>query len=275
MRISIVTPCFNAEQSIADTIHSILGQRALESEQVELEYIVVDGKSTDGTVAIVEKLLANVKYARIISEKDKGMYDALVKGFKLCTGDVCCYINAGDYYSPFALNLVAHLFKKPSVHWLTGMRILYNHVGQVVHWKVPFRYRSRFFECGMYTHRRLGFLQQESTFWDRNLLQHVDLDRLAHFRYAGDFFLWWTFAQHAKLVIAATHLGGFRQHDNQLSSNANAYMDEIAPLIRHPRISEQLIAAFDRLMWYTNTRIKKRFNSHQLFVYDFRTQQWQ
>src|SRR5690349_3953356 len=92
--ITIVTPCRNAERYIARTVESILRQTAVQSGRVKLQYIVCDGASTDGTVEVVRKMCGSE--ATIISEPDRGMYDALGKGLKRATGDVVAYLNAGD-----------------------------------------------------------------------------------------------------------------------------------------------------------------------------------
>ena len=105
MKLSIITPCYNSENFIEETIESVLSQRG----DFEIEYIIVDGGSTDRTLSIVRKYndwiesgsfpikcsKANITY---ISERDKGMYDALAKGFKLVTGDIIAYINSDDFY---------------------------------------------------------------------------------------------------------------------------------------------------------------------------------
>lgn len=92
MKISLITACYNSEATIRTAIESVLGQR-----DVELEYIVVDGASTDGTVDLLkdygQKFAGRMRY---ISEPDKGMYDAINKGIKMATGDIVGILNADD-----------------------------------------------------------------------------------------------------------------------------------------------------------------------------------
>lgn len=97
MKVSIITVCFNAEKTIKKTINSILEQTTM-----DFEWIVVDGKSKDKTNEIIESYLPRfeekgieVKY---ISEKDKGIYDAMNKGANMATGDYLTYMNADDFY---------------------------------------------------------------------------------------------------------------------------------------------------------------------------------
>ena len=88
MKISVITVCYNAKSTIGDTIASVLAQKG-----VEVEYIVVDGGSTDGTREIVAA--SGVRY---VSERDRGMYDALNKGIAMATGDVVGILNSDDVF---------------------------------------------------------------------------------------------------------------------------------------------------------------------------------
>ena len=91
IKISIITVCFNAADTIERTISSVCSQR-----YAHIEYIVVDGGSTDGTLGIVDKYAAHI--SKIVSEKDKGIYDAMNKGTALSTGDVVYFLNADDRF---------------------------------------------------------------------------------------------------------------------------------------------------------------------------------
>ena len=102
-KISIVTVSFNMADYIEDTILSVIGQ-----EYPNLEYIIIDGGSTDGTVEIIKKYEPWIHYW--ISEPDKGMYDAIQKGFKVSTGDIMAYINSDDKYHYNAFFSAATIF---------------------------------------------------------------------------------------------------------------------------------------------------------------------
>lgn len=113
MRISIITVCFNSEKTIVDTFRSVA-----EQSHPDIEHVIVDGGSSDQTVSIIEKYasLQAVGRVRWLSEADQGLYDAMNKGLKLCTGEVVGFLNADDYYaySDFIADLAA-LFEKDSV----------------------------------------------------------------------------------------------------------------------------------------------------------------
>lgn len=91
MKVSVITICYNVVHDIEKTVLSVINQK-----NCEIEYIIVDGASTDGTMDIVEKYRDNISV--IISEPDKGIYDAMNKGIKLATGNWINFINAGDSY---------------------------------------------------------------------------------------------------------------------------------------------------------------------------------
>ena len=88
-KISIITVVYNSEKYIRRTIESIVGQ-----DYPAIEYIIIDGKSKDSTMQIVNEYRDRI--AVVISEPDKGLYDAMNKGLRLATGDYVLYINSGD-----------------------------------------------------------------------------------------------------------------------------------------------------------------------------------
>lgn len=100
MKISLITACYNSAATLRTAIESVLSQRG-----VDIEYIVVDGGSKDGTVDIIKECAAKTNDQRLttndftfkwLSEKDRGMYDAINKGIKMATGDVVGILNADD-----------------------------------------------------------------------------------------------------------------------------------------------------------------------------------
>ncbi len=92
MKISIITVCYNSESTIQDTILSILSQ-----DYDDIEYIIIDGGSKDKTLEIIEKYSSSI--SKLVSEPDKGIYDAMNKGVALSTGDVVGVLNSDDYLS--------------------------------------------------------------------------------------------------------------------------------------------------------------------------------
>jgi len=92
MKVSIITASFNNHETIEDSIRSVLGQK-----YERVEYIVIDGGSTDGTVEIIQKYINRI--AKFVSEPDNGTYHALNKGLKMATGDIVGFLHADDMYA--------------------------------------------------------------------------------------------------------------------------------------------------------------------------------
>jgi glycosyltransferase involved in cell wall biosynthesis len=110
-RISIVTPCLNRVEFIEEAIESVLAQK-----YPLIEHIVVDGGSTDGTL----QRLARYANLRVISEPDRGLYDALNKGLRMATGEVIGHLNSDDAYAPGAFAKFAAAFADPTVDAVYG-----------------------------------------------------------------------------------------------------------------------------------------------------------
>ena len=102
MKVSIITVCFNAAAHIDETIRSVMMQ-----DHVDIEHIVIDGGSTDGTQDKVRRYSECI--AHFVSEKDKGVYDAMNKGLRLATGEVVAFVNAGDMIA--TRNTVSYMVK--------------------------------------------------------------------------------------------------------------------------------------------------------------------
>ena len=101
--VSIITVCFNSERTIEQTIKSVLNQT-----YKEIEYIIVDGQSTDGTLDIINKYSSQI--AKIVSEPDEGLYHAMNKGISMATGDIVGIINSDDWYEPYTVEEVVKCF---------------------------------------------------------------------------------------------------------------------------------------------------------------------
>lgn len=121
MKISIVTVCFNAESIIEETIKSVISQT-----YKDIEYIIIDGNSTDSTMSIIKKYADKIH--KIISEPDKGIYDAMNKGISLASGTYINFMNAGDTFSsPDAVeNVVSQIAEESDIVYGDSTMIGYN-----------------------------------------------------------------------------------------------------------------------------------------------------
>ena len=113
-KISIITVAFNSAKTIKGTIESIISQ-----DYNNIEYLIIDGGSKDGTMEIVKSYAEHVKY--VVSEPDNGIYDAMNKGIRAATGDVIGILNSDDFYpNSFVLSNVTKLFQKYSCDAVYG-----------------------------------------------------------------------------------------------------------------------------------------------------------
>ena len=114
MKVSVITISYNSVFTIEDTIKSVLAQK-----DIDLEYIIVDGGSTDGTLDIINKY--KNKIDKIISEPDRGIYDAMNKGIKCATGDVVGILNSDDFFKDHnVLSKVVNFFDKTRMDGIYG-----------------------------------------------------------------------------------------------------------------------------------------------------------
>lgn len=256
--VLVVTPVRDGASFIADTMRSVLSQTAVVSGRVRLEYVIADGGSSDGTVALAHETGGDA--VEVVSRPDHGMYDALADTWERAgPADVMSYLNAGDLWQPTAIDTVLDIMQQTDAAWICGQRLLYNEAGQPTSVSLPFRYRRRLLAAGIYD-GRLPHIQQESTFWSAALMDEVDLAELRTFRLAGDHYLWSRFARRTEPLVAEALLGGFRAHGGQLSERTDEYRAEVARASRVPGMADRLLAAFDRPLWYAPPAVKQRLN---------------
>lgn len=206
--ITVVTACYNMVDYLERTILSVLNQ-----SYPKLEYIIVDGGSTDGSVDIIRKYADRLHWW--VSEPDEGMYFAIQKGFEHSTGDIMAWLNADDVYHPGALHIVGRVFvDNPDVEWIQGMPTNINKLGHIIGVENVKKWSKFNYFRGQYK-----FIQQESTFWRRSLWKRSGERLDTSMTLAADFELWLRFFSFAELHTVHTVLGCFRFRDNeQLSS---------------------------------------------------------
>ncbi len=141
MKVSLITVSYNSAKTIVDTIQSVLNQT-----YKNIEYIVVDGNSSDGTVEIVKQFLNSTKGAsqgvvtKFLCERDKGIYDAMNKGLTLATGDIIGVLNSDDFYcSNTVIEQVVAAFQKEDAQCLYGDL---NYVDPTDTYKIVRKWRS-------------------------------------------------------------------------------------------------------------------------------------
>lgn len=229
-RISIVTPSFNQSAFLEECIDSVLSQN-----YPDLEYIIIDGGSTDNSVDIIRKYEKHLAYW--VSEPDKGQSHALSKGFSMSTGYVMAYINSDDKYFPWAFKTVGELLREfHDVEWLTSIEYLcWNANGSPIPgWHVQGFRRNDFYDGQTLGNSKnfLGWIQQESTFWKRSLWEKSGGYINAELQYAMDFDLWARFFEYAYLYGVALPLGGNRfQPSQKTASGIDKYYEEAGRIL--------------------------------------------
>jgi glycosyltransferase involved in cell wall biosynthesis len=258
LSISLITPTYNSVRYLETTLNSVLAQN-----YPALEYIVMDGNSNDGTQELIHRYESQLAYWQ--SEQDKGMYEALQKGFARSTGEIMGYLNSDDLHLPHTLATVSQIFSDlPQVQWISSIRpLIVNSAGQFVDVAALSGFHRDAFMRGenMLKNRyRLEMIQQESTFWRRNLWERAGGKLDTSLKLAGDFELWAHFYQHAQLVGVRTILSGFRRHGAQLSAlQAEGYHAECLQVLAHYKAQPHniLTASLRRLNPFIPKRVKK------------------
>lgn len=171
-----------------------------------LEYIVIDGGSADNSIDIIKKYEGKLTYW--VSEKDNGQYHAVQKGFEKCTGEIMAWINSDDLYVPYCFFEVAKIFNQfPKVNWLMGIPREYTESGAMLS-RIALPW-GRWSKYRYYTYD-FQFIQQESTFWKRELWERAGACMDLNYKYAGDMELWSRFFRHERLHTTLVTLAGFR-----------------------------------------------------------------
>jgi glycosyltransferase involved in cell wall biosynthesis len=200
-RITIVTPSFNQAKYLPETIESVLNQG-----YPDLEYIIIDGGSTDGSVDIIKKYASHLSYW--VSEKDAGQSAAINKGFARSTGDLLTWLSSDDILLPHALKHVAAAYSDdPHSRWFAGNCFFMDSQG-----RVSSTARAAGW-CSILPRLGVSPLHGPSSFFRRDLLERVGgLDESFH--YLLDSELWWRFyTAGEKFVQINEYLWAFRLHE--------------------------------------------------------------
>ncbi len=223
-RISVVTPSYNQGRFIGQTIESVLGQG-----YPNLEYIIVDGGSTDQTARIVSGYGNQINH--FISEPDRGQSHALNKGFSLATGEILCWLNSDDQFSPGALWAAALAFRVYSPDMVAGIcevfedeKLVHRHLTSCANGPLPL---ADLLDLDKGWNAGQFFYQPEVLFtrelWER-AGGHVRED--VHF--SMDYELWCRFALNkARLRVIGAPLARFRSHPDQKTTDIPGFKQEL------------------------------------------------
>ena len=218
-KISIITPSYNQAGYIEATMKSVLDQ-----EYPNLEYIIVDGGSDDGSAEIIERYSDRLAYW--VSEPDEGQTDALIKGFDRATGDIMGWLCSDDLLEPTALREVAETFyRDPQLQVAYGDGVWIDAEGHITKQKKEIGFNRFIF---MYDH---NYLPQPSTFWRRGIYEEVGgLD--ACWNLAMDADLWAKFAEHTEPRHVPRQWSRMRRYPEQKNSRLRKDSDREDARIR-------------------------------------------
>jgi glycosyltransferase involved in cell wall biosynthesis len=151
VKISVITACYNSSSTIRDTIESVLSQ-----DYTSIEYIIIDGKSTDNTLSIINEYSSRI--TKVVSEKDNGIYFALNKGIQLATGDVVGILHADDLYN--SASVLSSVMKKMEIADAVYGDLQY--VDRTDTGKVIRNWKSGLYHAGMF---KKGWMPPHPTFF--------------------------------------------------------------------------------------------------------------
>lgn len=204
-KISIITPSYNQARFIEETIKSVLSQ-----EYPSLEYIVMDGGSTDGSLDIIKKYKDKLIW---FSRKDKGQSDAINKGMKKASGDIIGYLNSDDYLEKNSLLKIADFFiNNRNAYWVTGKCKIVNKKNIEVRKCITF-YKNLFLKFFRFKTVNLlvQFISQPATFWRRDVIGKVGyFDESLN--YDMDYDYWLRLWSKFKLYYIDDCLASYRVH---------------------------------------------------------------
>jgi glycosyltransferase involved in cell wall biosynthesis len=253
-KISVVTPSYNQGRYIESTIRSVLLQN-----YPNLEYVIVDGGSTDDTLSIIEKYKPWLSV--VISEPDDGQYNAITKGFARTEGDIMLWLNSDDMLFPQALLTLAKIFGVSSeIEWVTGIPAYWSEDGinHQIMTQLPFN--RTLMRMGCYEGRAIHWLMQECTAWSRKLWDRSGAYMKEDLQYAADFELWLRFSEHAQLYTVAALLGGNRQQPHQKTNAVEPYNQEVDKILANQGIGTR---AFN---WFCRYKMIKKIIRSYLMV---------
>lgn len=212
MKVSIVTPSFNQAQFLERTIQSVLTQQG----DFELEYIIIDGVSTDNSVDIIRRCAAQDQRIRWVSEPDQGQSDAINKGLHMATGEVIAFLNSDDVYLTGALQTVAETFRNPKVLWAYGRCRIIDAADRETTKVVTWYKNTVGYFYYYWLLLTINYISQPAVFWRRQLLIKVGyLNAAEHL--VMDYELWCRFGRVHRATVIHKTLASFRLYQTSKS----------------------------------------------------------
>ena len=214
MKISVVMANYNGEKFLEESLKSVISQR---SDGVDLEFIVMDGASTDGSMSVLQKYEKDIDV--LVSEKDDGPADAIAKGLRKSTGEVVCWLNADDCYYPGTIKRVATAMDaNPDKAICFGHCPIVDEQGEEIRAGIT-RFKEMFFPVsGRFTIQCINYISQPATFFRRSAWEKIGMEMRTDFVAAWDYDLWLRLWHHGGAVrLDGAPLSFFRWHEASIS----------------------------------------------------------
>jgi Glycosyl transferase family 2 len=210
----------NQAQFLEQTLRSVL-----EQNYDNLEYVVVDGGSDDGSTEIIKRYSSQLAYW--VSERDNGHGNAINKDFARTSGEIMAWLNSDDMYFPWTLRTVAEIFTShPEINWITGINMFWDAQGRIIN---AYRNLKNKYDFLL---NRYAWIQQVSTFWRRSLWDTVGGTLNEDYSFMVDGELWTRFFLRDRLHHVSCALGGYRMWGgNRAAHNMDACHTEMRQCI--------------------------------------------
>ncbi len=244
-RISVITPSFNQGQFLEETLLSVINQK-----YPNLEYIVIDGGSTDISADIIKKYEQHLAYW--VSEKDSGQSEAINKGFKRATGDIVCWINSDDILMPGALNNVMKYYSDHrNVDFINGYSLVVDAKSNILYNYFILKQKKWYAKKGIY------YISQPSMFWRRSVFEKIGYLKEDFHAMMDKEFLIRILKNNLKVGQIQKVLAAFRVHGTSKTSiNGEIWSRDTSELInlygkeygQRPKLFYKLIYGFEKLL---------------------------
>jgi len=250
-KITVITPSYNQAQYLETTIRSVLDQ-----DYPNLEYIVIDGGSTDGSVEIIKRYAERIAYW--VSEPDHGQSHAINKGIQKATGEWIGWQNSDDIYYPNAFKIIAQKITQcPSMDLITGDINLIDENGEIIR---DMRYVKPTYQSvlaeGM-------VLTNQAAFWKRSLHQRlVCLNEGLHYAFDYEWFLR-AFSEPIRATHVSEIIGALRCHDNTKTSQYQQKFIEEYQNILHGRV----MPTWKKKIYLIRRLLLTVLNGHYRYIY--------